>query len=624
MPDQTSFIPVPMLRGPENSPSRMMSSQVGQSNPNSMVLNAGQIGESAGREGLRGLFGLATEFLVQRATGRPGGSIVGTAIHDTIAGYARGRANRTALNARRGNRDMPSIGPNNNRPGRGSNGRGSGGGNGSRTTDTGGSRRGGNRTRVNTPPPISTTSNLYNPVPKGSVQETSTMRQATPNVRVPVHINPKFHTFEGTELPLNTATTDYVGQLFTYIFTQANWANVQADTFLPYLYNVNSLKATEMVTTFQKLEQDLVDQYTSKFTDTFTPDNLWEYIQDFTAALELLAHYYSVRSIVTSENYDDYMLANTRLSGWYGSWQLRDAMTRLEHVLKGLFYPPEMTASVYAFNQLYKTSNLPQACNFRTTPRDYLVLIETDCDTTAQATMQDTMIAEIEYRISRLTTRTAVYISKSIKAIRPGYLFTGLPNPSTTAVYDPNMYEHAINMTRVYLSKKTDNSITCFPALSTTDFVDRPYNLPLDVEICNSTIFALQSQMGSYTYNTAPTTDNVNVGSTFAKLKTSNGSDILSKDNAHYIDNFFSMVQDASGVYFWDPENIPDTMVSGRANILDWVLTTPEGGGTPVRSTDPTKFSITPPTCQRVYYNNRIAPVDAVTKLISGYWDTRL
>jgi len=623
MPDQLSFIPTPILRGPENSASRTSNLQLRQSNPNSMVLNAEQIGESAGREGLRGLFGIATEFLVQRATGRPGGSIIGTTLHDSVVGYTRGRANRTALNARRGNGDTPAV-TQRDRGGRGSNGRGSGGGNGnSRNTDTGGSRRGGNRTRVNTPPPISTTTPLYNPVPRGSVPETKTMRQTKqPNIRVPVNLKPKFHTLEGTALPLNSATTDYVGQLFTYIFTQANWANVTSDTWLPQLYNGNSLKATEMATTFPKLEQDLIDQYTSKFTDTFTAENLWEYIQDFTAALELLAHYHSVRSIVTSDNYDDYMLANTRLSAWYGSWALRDATTRLEHVLKGLYYPPEMTTSVYAFNQLYKTSNLPQACNFRTTPRDYLILIDSECDTTAQATMQDTMIAEIDYRISRLTTRTSVIVSKSIGVIRPGYQFTGLPEPSTTAVYDPNMYEHAINMTRVFLSKVSDTKISCFPALS--DTADRPYQLPLDVDLCNSTIFALQSQMGEYTYDTAPNTDNVNVGSTFAKLKTANGSDKLPKTSAQYIDNFFSLVMSANGSYFWDPENMPDTVVSGRSNIIDWVLAIPEGGTEKQRLADPTKFSITPPTCQRVYFNNKIAPVDAVTKLISGYWDTRL
>lgn len=577
--------------------------------PTGEPVTANQLGEAVGARGARGLFGVMGEVIGRRFIGRPGGSLVAEGIYDAVTGYNRGRASRKSLTQLDAKREPAAEG---NAPGKVDKGK--------RKKDRGSTK----------PPPTAPTASgeqRFGQLPP-SGGSGMTMSYRSSNLMMPAILQTDFTTIEGEPLPLFNATIDYHGQIYTYIGSFATYTNVASEVYLPRLYDNTSLKQEAMVPVFVKLQSDLLDITTTKFTDTFTEPNLWDYVQNFTALVELICWIQARLKYETADNYDDYMVGHTFIQGWITSYEVQAAIKRAEQLLLGKFYPPQMVATIFAMMQTYKNAPLPQAINFFVTPRDYLVPTLSDLPDALNSNsvpyktaMQQVIIDEINFRISKLTTKESVYISKSIGFIRPSYKFTGFPEPSHLAKYDPHMLEHAQNMTRLALFKTTDSTVTAFPA-SASKMTDRPYNICLDVKDTMASTFALQSMPEAYNLGNSrnqTVKDATNIFTTFAKSYKIDNATVLdgATENVN-IDNFFQLAMNASGDIFYSPEALADSLLSGRANILDFA----ESSAT-TRTTDPTKFSITPSNCQRVYFNNKFAPTDAVSKLISSFWDAR-
>lgn len=577
--------------------------------PTGEPVSANQLGEAVGERGARGLFGVMGEVIGRRFIGRPGGSLVAEGIYDAVTGYNRGRASRKNLTALEATREPAADGK---APGKVDKGK--------RKKDRGSGK----------PPPTAPTASgeqRFGQLPP-SGGSGMTMSYRPSNLMMPAILQTDFTTIEGEPLPLYNSTLDYHGQIYTYIGSLATYANIADDVYLPFLYYDSSLKADEMLPVFVKLQSDLLDITTTKFTDTFTDTNLWTYVQNFTALVELVCWIQARLKYETADNYDDYMVGHTFVQGWLTNYEIQSAIKRAEQLLLGKYFPPQMVTTIFAMMQTYKNAPLPQAINFFVTPRDYLVPTTSDLTTDRNSEqvlykdlMQQQIINEINYRIAKLTTKESVFISKSIGFIRPSYKFTGFPEPSHMAKFDPHMLEHAQNMTRLALYKTSETYITAFPA-SADKMTDRPYNICLDVKDTMASTFALQSMPATYYLDNNRNqiiNDATNVFTTFAKSFKIDGVSMLAytTDNVN-IDNFFQLARNSEGDIFWSPEALADSLLSGRANILDF----PEIEGRS-RASDPTKFSITPSNTQRVYFNNKFAPTDAVSKLISSFWDAR-
>jgi len=577
--------------------------------PTGEPVNANQLGEAVGERGARGLFGVMGEVIGRRFIGRPGGSLVAEGIYDAVTGYNRGRASRKAITALDATREPAADGK---APGKVDKGK--------RKKDRGSGK----------PPPTAPTASgeqRFGQLPP-SGGSGMTMSYRPSNLMMPAILQTDFTTIEGEPLPLFNATLDYHGQIYTYIGSFATYANVPDDIYIPYLRNPSSLKEAELLPVYNKLQSDLLDITTTKFTDTFTDDNLWGYTHHFTALVELVCWLQARLKYETADNYDDYMVGHTFIQGWLTNYEIGAAIKRAEQLLLGKYFPPQIVTTIFAMMQTYKNAPLPQAINFFITPRDYLVPTSSDFAESRNSDqvlykdlMQQQIVNEINYRVAKLTTKESVFISKSIGFVRPGYKFTGFPEPSHMAKFDPHMLEHAQNMTRLALYKTNETYITAFPS-SADKMTDRPYNINLDVKDTMASTFALQSQPGAYYLDNNRNQfvmDNTNIFTTFAKsFKIDNATMLAHTTDNVNIDNFFQLARNSEGNIFYAPEALADSLLSGRANILDFPEIVDKA-----RADTPTKFSITPSNCQRVYFNNKFAPTDAVSKLISSFWDAR-
>jgi hypothetical protein len=446
----------------------------------------------------------------------------------------------------------------------------------------------------------------------GGRGSSATSRSNAPNVQLPV-LTGHLTTIEGGPMPTHDQTTDYVSQLSTTVFSFGTWSENTVG-YLPNLYSGTSIKAKQIPLLFSRLLNDLFAQTTTKFTDTFTQDNFQEYMQAFTQAIELIAHVESVLAYNSRFGYSDKVIANEYLQEYYTSYSVNDDLNRLKSVLKNKYYPPKLVGMIHSAFQLYKLNDLEQSANFRLTPRARLIPQQTHG---TGGEIRSNIRNEIESLINVLSNRQNTLVSKALGFVRPSHIFTTMPEPTPHAVYDPNMVELFVNLPRVYLAKSTDTNYTVFPNKGALE--DIPYVLNMEVDRANATIFALQPQPKPVATTDTNYLDTVNFGATYPVSTKVDGSELSKNTYTKNFDNSFTFVVGTGDKRCWYSEDIADSYCSGKLFSIqnaEFNPITPEG-----RTQDPTKFSITPPTSQRVYFNNSFAPTDAVRKLVDDIFD---
>lgn len=436
-----------------------------------------------------------------------------------------------------------------------------------------------------------------------------------PNIQIPV-LDGHLTTIEGGPMPNHDQTIDYVSQLSTTILSFSTWSSITVDPILPNIYDETSIKAKQLPLLFSRLLNDLLAQTTTKFTDEFTLSNFKNYMQAFTQAIELIAHVESVLAYNSRIGYADKVIANEYLQSEYTSYAVSDGLTRLKSVLKNKYYPPKMVGMIHSCFQLYKMSDLEQSANFRFTPRSRYIFQQS---TGTGGNVRDNIVTEIEDLISVLSNKNNTLISKAIGFIRPNFMFTTMPAPTPHAVYDPNMVELFINLPRVYLAKSTDTNLTVFPNKGVLE--DIPYVLNMEVDKANATVFALQPQPKPIGATSTTFSDVVNFATTYPVNTNVNGGVLSKTTNTKNFDNSFTFVTGLNNKKCWYAEDIADSYCTGKLYSLQNDTSGFNPNVPESRTSDPTKFSITPPNSQRVYFNNSFAPTDAVRKLVDDVFD---
>jgi len=546
-----------------------------QVRPNSLPQAAGSLAQDIGA----GNYGSVLDTLVDygaTSVGLPRG--VGAAASRTVraaaSGFTRGRAQRaqTATNATRGNgQTTPPAGTGTRRPSR------------ERRDEDKRSRGGGGNAIV--------------------------IGDNTPNMIMPV-IKGHLSTIEGGPLPVDVQKEDYVSQLHVANYSLATWwLETNPLSTSPMLYDPNSIKSKQISLIFGRLLNDLFKEVTTKFTDDFTDVNFRKYMHTFIQSLELITHVESVLSYNSKVGYADKFIANEYYQEVYSDYLVIDALKRLKTVLKNKNFPPKLTGLIHTIFQLYKMQNIEQSVNFRFIPLLGVLIDESNYSAEGvlnASAIRSRIIAAAEHYISILTQRDMTLVSKAIGFIRPNYGFSVNPAPNMAAMYNQDMVELFINLPRLYSSNSISaDNVYAFPQPVVGD--DRPYVISREVDTANSVMFALQSQPITRSISSS-NTDYTNFGSTF--------SSIVGVSSTSHRSNVFSMVSKSINSIpcpVFEPEGILESIVSGRSYVVDF------GNGLSAAPTN--KYSLTPSTCQRVYFNNTFAPIDAVRKLVDDVLD---
>lgn len=527
-----------------------------------------------------GNYGTAFDNVVDYAASNFGvprgvGARVSKVTRDAVGGFVRGRqqqrAARTATNAQRGGRDQ-------------------------------------------TPPPTGTGRNRSNDRRRKRDGDATSARGGNPSIpgtdKMPIKfpvLTGHLSTIEGGPLPRTAQEEDYISQLHIASYSLATWSNtvgLEVD-----IYNPNSIKNQQVELIFGRLLNDLLKEVTTKFTDTFTLDNFKNYMNAFIVSVEYITYLESVLAYDSKSGYSDKFIANEHLQETYTSYEVIDAIKRLKTVLKNKYFPPKLMGIIHATYQLHKNQNLEQNVNFRFCPipqgLPLLNAIESlnDLDA-ANAQIRTNVVTKINSLIAVLSQRDYTFVSKAIGYIRPGYIFDTVPAPISAPTYDPMFVELMINLPRIY---KVDGATTNYSYPSAATGVDRPYYVSQEVSNLNSSVFAMQSQLVTGTTGFAKS-DITNFGTTFP---------LYPSASADSYGNMWSMVTKLSGtttIPAFEMENSIESFAIGRGNILVW--SGDVGAALPTK-----KYSITPPNCQRVYFNNTFAPTDAVRKLVDDILD---
>lgn len=219
-------------------------------------------------------------------------------------------------------------------------------------------------------------------------------------------------------------------------------------------------------TIFAQLERKVLATVRSKIIDDFTFQNFYNYIQLVASSLEL---YYFLDSILsyrsdTKDKNSGVLLMQTMFS----DAELFTLQNELRRALKAHWFPEKYSQLIRWTYQIYKTSDLNQACNYMFCPARSVVDFNS-------ATGGDT--ATLDYYKSRVksvtdrllnVTGTEPFIARvaSVLAqIFPTGTIEGLPLSCSTASYDPKHYEIFVNQPLTWLSVPGSTTLSYYPQM---------------------------------------------------------------------------------------------------------------------------------------------------------------
>uniref|UniRef100_A0A2V0RIE0 Capsid protein n=1 Tax=viral metagenome TaxID=1070528 RepID=A0A2V0RIE0_9ZZZZ len=320
----------------------------------------------------------------------------------------------------------------------------------------------------------------------------------------------------------------------------------------------------------------------SKIVDAFTFANFYNYIQLMTAALEL---FYTTDAILSyTSTKEEKNTGVMQLQRKLTEIDLFTSQNELRRLLKGYWFPEKFSKLIRWTYQIYKTSDLDQACNYMFIPNEVYFYTSSSMD------VATAIKAQTDHIIGELTTGTSasnyVKIVSVLGQVYPEGLIEGLPFSTNRATYDPQHYEVFTNQPVLYKDDTTDK---VYP-FSTSDS-NIVYQRSCDKGVRSGLPFCLQY------INALETRDGVgSIDFLSCYMPTAYQS-----DNVNLITNKYALTE---GGYFRPRFGQYVLNESADAHVVHMAYTS-----STTTNTIYLKKSGPAPGFQRVYFDNAMAPL---------------
>lgn len=208
--------------------------------------------------------------------------------------------------------------------------------------------------------------------------------------------------------------------------------------------------------TFARLSRTVVKDNRSPVFSSWNNTNFDAYIEAMVTAFSL---YYTVDSILSySGGKDDRNDVNLHLQSKYEqSFAIIEAQNRLRRLLKGYCFPSKFANLIRWTYQLYKSSDLPQATNYRYVPYYPMIWVTTGKDITAD------VLAIYNGVFSSLEDVNNINLAGILARSFPDWIINGLPLSCSEAVYDATHHELWVNQPLIYFTTDPDGETEVYP-----------------------------------------------------------------------------------------------------------------------------------------------------------------
>jgi hypothetical protein len=191
---------------------------------------------------------------------------------------------------------------------------------------------------------------------------------------------------------------------------------------------------------YSQMSRDVIKTIRSKTVDDWNYTNFHNSMFSVAEALEMFYTLDSIQSYSGSDVDRDKNVQNINLQKLLETDpQLLYVKDDLRRSLKGVWFPPMFSELIRWTYQLYKTTDLDQATNYRIFPSSTFVRVSPGTDTS------ELIIAEVERILNNLTNRKFVTMWSILSQVFPEGEIVGLPLSCSTAVYDPRHLEILAN-----------------------------------------------------------------------------------------------------------------------------------------------------------------------------------